>query len=98
MGDLDKLNRHAKPRLVAPDAALQHVLHGHFASDLRDVLVTILVSNGGQAADDGEMFWIETRQLRSDFFRDAVAEIILLRIATQIVERNDDDRSLFGPD
>ena len=78
----------------AAHAAFEHVAHAEFAPDLLRVDRLALVGEGGVAGDDeavGEM-----REVGGQVVGDAVGEIVLLLVAAQILERQDDDRETRG--
>jgi len=73
-----------------PDAALQHVACAQLPPDLPDINRLALVLEGGIARDDHELG--EPRQLRCNVLSNAVAEIVLLRVAAEVGEGQHRDR------
>ena len=86
---LDQLRRDAEARAGATDAALEHVANVQLPGDRLEVLVGPLEAhrrgprNHAQRAD--------TRQVGDHFFGQAVGEELVLRIRTQIAERQHDE-------
>ena len=79
---------------LAANAALQDVAHAEIASDLAHVGRLALVLEGGIAGDDEQLG--EPRQLGDDIVGNAVAEIVLVLVAAQVVERQHGDRRPVG--
>src|SRR5208282_5410425 len=65
----------------------EHVISAELAGNFAYGFSGILVVNGRSAGDDPEAFGVEPAKMRDDFFREAVSEEFLLRIAAEILER-----------
>src|SRR5918997_6000522 len=72
------------PRAGLADAALQRVAHAERAADLAQVRLTPLVREGAGAPDDEER--AHARERRGQLLRDAVGEVVLLRVAAEVLE------------
>src|ERR1700681_200874 len=68
-----------------PDAAFQHIAYAEFASDLIDIDSLAFVGEARIAGDHEQR--LEARQRRDDVLDHAVGEILLLRIAGHVLER-----------
>ena len=86
---LDELGGNAHPRPRPADAAFQHVVDAEILADLADVLARILVEHRCRASDDAEVTGIERAELGDHFFREAVAEELLLGVVAQILKWQD---------
>jgi hypothetical protein len=86
---LDQLPGNAHPIGRFTDAPFQQVADAELAADLPDIDGAALVSEGGISGDHKQR--PETRQGRRDLLDDAVGEIVLLGIGTEILERQHDD-------
>ena len=75
-------------------AAFEHVAHAELAADLLHVNRPALVGEARIARDDEQP--AHARQGGDDVVHHAVGEIVLLRIAAQVVERQDGDGGLVG--
>ena len=75
-------------------AAFEHIARAELAPDLPDVDRLALVDEARIAGDDGQRF--DARQAGDDVLDHAVDEIVLLRIAAHVLERQRGDRRLFG--
>ena len=76
---VDELGRDAELVLGAADAALEHVAHVELASELPDIYRFALVLERGVAREHAEV--ARPRQLGQDVLGQAVAEIVLFRVA-----------------
>src|SRR5260370_39769868 len=86
---IDELRGDADTVAAAPDAPLQQVASVKLQADLPEIDRLALVLEGRIAADDHELG--ESRQLGCNVLGDAVAEIVLLRVAAEIGEWEDRD-------
>ena len=84
-GGFDQLGRYANAVADTPHTALQDIAHTEFASDLPGVGRFALVLEARVAGDDKQLG--EAGHLGCDVFDNAVGDILLLRIAAQISER-----------
>ena len=75
-------------------APFEHIVHAQFTADLLHVHGAALVCEAGISGDHEQP--ARARQRCNDLFDDAVAEIILLRVATQVVERQHRDGGAVG--
>ena len=73
-----------------PHAALQSVAHAEFAPELLHVDRLAFVGEGGVAGDDETVR--QVREVGGEIVGDPVGEIVLVRVAAQDFERQDDDR------
>ena len=89
----DQLRRDPHPARGFAHAAFEHVTHAEFAADLLDVDRLALVDEGRVAGDDEQPF--EPRQTGGDVLDQPVGEILLLRIAAHVLERQHGDRGFF---
>ncbi len=83
----DELHRHGRLSAAAPDAALDHEQCPGFLDDLRHGPAGI--GEGGRAGDDLEIR--EAGKIGNERLRNALAQIAERGIASQILERQDDD-------
>jgi hypothetical protein len=81
--------RDAEATAAPPNAALQDVARVKLPADLPDIDRLALVLEGRIARDDNELG--EPRQLGCDVLGHAIAEIVLLRVAAEIGERQHRD-------
>ena len=91
---LDQLADDANVRADSTDAALEHVAHAEFAPDLLHVHGPALVGEAGTARDDEE--GPHARQRGDDVVDHPVGEVLLLRVATEVLERQHRQRRLVG--
>src|ERR1700692_2323638 len=75
-------------------APFEHIANAKLAPDLLDVDSLTLVGKRRIACDHEQR--LETRQRRDDVFHHAVGEILLLWIATHVLERKHSDGRLVG--
>ena len=75
---------------AALDAALQHIADVQLAADLLHIERLALVGEGRVAGDDEGA--ANARQIGRQALRDPVDEMLLLRSAADVGERQDDDR------
>ena len=73
-----------QPTCRLPDTAFKRVAHTQFCCHLPHIHGFALVGEGGVAGDDGET--LEAAQSRDDVFDNTIGEIVLFRIAAQILE------------
>jgi hypothetical protein len=80
-------NTQAPARLA--NAAFEHISNAQLSADLLDVHRYTLVSEGGIPSDDEQ--WPEAGECRYDVFNNSVGKVLLLGIATHILERQHSD-------
>ena len=89
---VDQLHVDSHLALIALDRTLQYVADAKLLADLPCVNILALESEGGVARDhEGAA---QAGKPGGEIFRDAVGEIILIRIAGEICERQHDDREM----
>src|SRR5580704_11368283 len=93
-GGFNQLTGNSHPASHFPYAALQHIADAQFATDLLDVDGLALVRERGVASDDEQR--LEPGQGRENILDNSVSEIFLIRIAAQVLERQNGDGRLFG--
>ena len=81
---LDELRRDADALAAPPNAPLKQVACTQLPPDLPEIDRLALVLEGGIAPDDDKLG--ESRQLGCNVLGNAVAEIVLLRVATEVCE------------
>src|SRR5262249_9185804 len=81
---IDELRRNADAITAPLDASLQYVPCAQLPADLPDIDRLALVLEARIARDDQELG--EPRQLGDDVISNAVAEIVLLRVAAEVCE------------
>ena len=91
---IDQLGVNAHPVLVALHRAFQHIAHAELPADLPGVDVLALEAEGGVAGDHEAI--VDARQISRQILRNAVHEIILVRVVREIGEREDYDRKTCG--
>ena len=89
---VDQLRGDAHPVVHLAHAAFEQVLHAEPRRHLVDVDVLSLVGEGGVARDDEQRR--DLREIGDDVLGDAVAEIVLLRVAAHVDEGQHRDRGL----
>src|SRR5262245_40683328 len=82
---VDELRHDADAVVGAPYAALEHITHPEIVSELGDVDSLALILKGGVAREQAKVTR-RPRQLSHEVLGQAVAEILLLRVAAQIDE------------
>jgi hypothetical protein len=87
---LDQLRGDAHAPARQAHAALDHVAHAERAPDLAQIDQRGL-ERGRRVARDHQKR-AEARECRGEFLGDAVGEVVLLRPAADLLERQDDDR------
>jgi len=87
---VDKLGSDAYPVAALADAAFEHVAHAQFAADLLQVDRFALVGEARIAGDHEQPR--KARNCGGDILDDAVGEILLLRVAAEILKRQDRQR------
>src|SRR5690242_9320634 len=90
---LDQLPRNADPIGRLANASFQQIPNAELPADLSDIDGAALVSKGRITRDHKERS--KTRQGRRYLLDDAVGEIFLLGIATEVLEWQHDDRRSF---
>ena len=91
---VDELRRDAEAVVGALYTALEHVTYTELTSKLADVHRLALEAKAGVAREHTQVAC--PRQLSQDVFGQALAKIVLFRIAAQIVEGEDRDRRDLG--
>ena len=91
---IDELPGDAHPVCRLAHAAFEHVAHPELAADLLHVHGPALVGEARIAGDHEQP--AHARQRGDDLFHHAVGEILLLRVAAHVLERQDRDRRLVG--
>ena len=89
---IHKLRSDTNTVTTTTNTPFQHVAHAELAPDMPDVYGLASVLEAGVTGDDKQLR--EPRQLCDDVVRDAVGEIVLLRVATHIREWKHGDRRL----
>src|ERR1700730_8749863 len=77
-----------------PHASIQTIAHAESSSHLLDVDSPPFVRETGVSSNDEQR--LEARQRSDDIFPHAVGEILLLRIAAHVLERQHCDGGLVG--
>ena len=95
-GSFDQLRRNAYPLPCFPYRSFEHVPHVEVLPDLLHVDRAALVGEARIARDDKEP--ADARERRNDLPDHAVGKILLLRIASDIGERQYRNRRLVGQD
>src|SRR5208282_5131870 len=93
VGRVDQLRRDPDAGAGLANAALQNISHAKLLRDLAEVNRTPLVDEAGIAGDDPQSR--KLRQGGDDVFDQTVAEIFLLGVAADVLERQHGDRRLF---
>src|SRR5262250_2735459 len=84
---LNESRRNSQAVSFAAHAAFKDVGGAQGAAYARDVLITFLEGHRRSARDDSEALRLQPPEARNHLLGQAVAEIILLRVAAQILER-----------
>ena len=90
----DQLPGDTHPETRLANAAFEHVTHAQLAGDLFDVDNLAFVGERRIAGDDEE--GAVARQRGGDVLNDSVAEVVLIRIAAEVRERQNSDRRPVG--
>ena len=91
---IDESGVDADPVLVALHRTFEDVAHAELPADVSGVDVLALEAEGGIAGDHEAI--VDTRQIGRQILRDAVREIILVRVVREIGEGKDYDRKTRG--
>ncbi len=91
---LDQLRRDAHPVARLAHASFQDIAHAELTPDLSHIDGSALVGEARIARDHEQPF--DPRQAGDDVLDHAVGEILLLRIAAHVLERQDRDRRPVG--
>src|SRR6185503_14473002 len=86
-GGIDELTGNSNTVTGLAYAAFQYIAYAKFASDLFYVNCTILVDEAGIAGDHEQP--VHPRQGGYDLFHDTIGEIFLLRVAAEVLKRQD---------
>ena len=91
---IDKLG--CDPDLITdlPDASLQDISHAQFTAHVLDLDRPVLVRERRISRDHGEA--TDLREIGDDIVRDAIGEVLLLRVVAHVRERQHDDGGLFS--
>src|SRR5262245_21603426 len=89
-GSIDQLRGNSNAVAAAPYAAFQHIAYAQFASYLPHIDRLVLVLEAGVAGDDKQLG--EAGQLSDDVVDDAVDQIFLLWMGSQVGERKHGNR------
>lgn len=85
--DVDELRGDSNPIACPPDTGLEQEVDAEFAADLVRALGGVLVLHRRRARDNAKSRWLEPAELGDHFFSQPVAEVLLVRIAGQVLER-----------
>ena len=88
--NVDELHCDPNPIACPPDTGLEQEVDAEFAADLVRALGGVLVLHRRRARDNAKSRWLEPAELGDHFFSQPVAEVILVRIAGQVLERQHD--------
>src|SRR5262249_55086077 len=91
---VDQLPRDTNPVRGLAHAALEYITHAEFVSHPLDIYRASLVGEARIAGNYKQPTF--ARQRADDVFDDAVGKVFLLRIAAQILKRQNHDRRLVG--
>ena len=83
----NQLRADASLSTLAADASFEDVVDAQLPADLADGFVGVLVGHGRSPGDDAKIFRAELAQVCNSLLGQPVAEILLLRIIAQILER-----------
>jgi len=87
IADADKLSGDAYAAPFAPDGAFHNVIDSQFPADLVDRFRGALVLHGGRARNHAKALRRDVADLRDQFVREAVREVLLLLIPAEILYR-----------
>lgn len=90
----DELSGNPHPFLRAAHAAFQEVRNAELLRDLRGVLAGTLVLHGRGACDHAEVSGVEAAELCDQLLRESVGNVVLCRIAGQVLKRQHDQHHL----
>src|SRR4051812_6728621 len=93
-GGLQELSRDPDAWTGLADRAFQEIPHAEFAADLARIDGLTFVGEGRVPGDDEEP--PDPAQGRGDVLHDAVGEVLLVRIAAHVAERENGYRGFFG--
>src|SRR6202008_3895214 len=85
--DANQLGSNAKETGPLPEAVFQNVLDGEILSNLVQAFVLFLVTHDRRSRDHTQLVWVEPAQLRNRLLGQAVCEILLAGITSEILER-----------
>src|SRR4051794_2451528 len=97
MGSADRVNQLSGDANLAAsfaDAALKDISHAQFTAHLANVRRCPFVYEARVPGDHEEL--LRPRQRGDDVLDDAVGEVLLLRVAAHVLERQYSDRWLIG--
>src|SRR5690606_30036185 len=86
---VDELCTYPDPIVLPPDAALQHIGDTEFAADLANILVAALEGEGRSMRNDRQCLY--PGQPMDEFPGKTIAEVLGLRIVTQVCKRQHGD-------
>src|SRR5262245_38222404 len=91
---VDKLPRYTYSVSCFAHTAFEYISHSQLAPDLLHIDGSALVGEARVPGDDKEA--TKARQRRNYFLDDTIREILLLAVATQVVEGEDSDGRFAG--
>src|SRR6516162_1067734 len=83
---LNQLGRNADAISCAKDTSFQNIFNAEFATDLPQILLRVLIPHRRSACNYAEPLRLHAAQFGDHFLSHAVAEVLLLRIGTEILE------------
>ena len=83
----DQLRGDPNPVVFAPDAAFQNVVNAQLGPDVADAFGGALVRHAGGSSDHPHALGSNPPKVANCLFRQAVAEILLVRIVGKIFKR-----------
>jgi hypothetical protein len=83
---LNELRGDADDATFPVNGALQQIVHAQFAANLRHAEPSVFVMHGRGASNDTQPLRVQISQSSDRFFGQAVTEILLIGITTQILE------------
>jgi hypothetical protein len=72
---------------TTPNAAFENVIDAQLMPDLIHRFVGVLVRHGAGSRDHAEFLRVDFSNVGNGFFRKPVAKVLLLRIVTEVCER-----------
>jgi hypothetical protein len=95
--DLDKLCADADPAASATHAAFYSVFNPQFPANLVNAFLGLLVLHHGGASNNAQPRRMQASKLSDQFFRHAIDEVLLPRVAAQILQRQHGKSDSFRP-
>src|SRR5215469_11635268 len=87
IADLNELSRNAHAIPSPTHASFQDVGNAELASDLPHAFVRRAILHGGSSSDYSQALRTDSRELRNHFLSDAVAEVVVLLVTTEVLKR-----------